>query len=114
MVKYFSLPSTSKQQKLALEVLQNELLLELFKFLETTDRFHTFHGLNRRFNMMLLTKSQTYSVNFHSTLKYKLDFFSRSYLSSIVDQITSLRLSNHHDESPSPTDFFFSSGLFLR
>ena len=96
-----------------LQILANEILLELFEFLDATERFRAFHNLNNRFNTILFTHYQLYRVNFHSVLKYESELLSRHYLQLIADQIVSLHLSDNYDESPPQTDLFFSSGLLL-
>jgi len=98
---------------MTLEALANELLLELFEFLDVAELFRAFYGLNSRFNALLFTQCRAYRVNFHSILKYQSEFFDQPYLPLVANQIISLRLSDSKDESPSQTDFFFSSGLQL-
>ncbi len=98
---------------MTLEALANELLLELFKFLEAVDLFRAFHGLNSRFNSLLVTQFRAYHLNFHSVLKYQLDFLPLYYLPLIANKTLSLRLSDKYDESPSQSEFFFSSDLQL-
>jgi hypothetical protein len=56
-----------------LEALANEILLELFEFLDAVELFRAFYDLNNRFNTLLLTHFRAYRINFHSVLKYRSD-----------------------------------------
>ncbi len=94
-----------------MEILPNELLLELFQYLDATELFRAFWNLNNRFDTLLFTHFRLYHVNFHSFIKYQTDFLSRHVIPLITNQIISIRLSDNEDNDPSQTNFFLSSGL---
>jgi hypothetical protein len=52
-----------------LELLANELLLDLFEYLNGIHLFRAFHGLNSRFNNLLLTYFRFYALDFQSVSK---------------------------------------------
>ena len=76
---------------MSFELLANETLYEIFEYLDAVELFRSFYGVNRRFNSILLVYFRSYRVN----------FLARYYLSLIIKQIVSLRLSDNDDESPS-------------
>lgn len=52
------------------ELLANELLLDLFEYLDTNDLFHAFYNLNIRLNELLFTHCQLHgNLNFQSISK---------------------------------------------
>jgi len=99
---------------MTLEALANEILHEIFEYLDAAELFRSFHNLNHRFNIILFVYFHAYRVNFHLALKYQSDFLSRDYLLSITNQIISLSLSDNNDKTPPQTHIFFSSGLLLK
>lgn len=78
-----------------LEVLANELLLELFEYLNAVHLFHGFYGLNSRFQNLISTHCQTFKINFREIPINKLDEFCQQYLPLIIDRIKSLHLFNN-------------------
>ena len=98
---------------MTLESFPNELLLELFGFLDAAELFRAFHGLNTRFNALLLRQYRNYRANFYYTVNYQSNLPSLLYLPLIIHQIVSLRLSDNNDEGFPQTNCFFSSGLLL-
>ena len=77
-----------------LEFLSNELLLELFTFLDTTHLLQAFFGLNYRFNQLLYTHFQDHQLSFQSISKDNFDIICHHYLPFIIDRVRSLHLSN--------------------
>jgi hypothetical protein len=99
---------------MTLEALANEILHEIFEYLDAVELFRSFYHLNHRFNTIVSVYFHAYRVNFHSVLKYQSDFLSQNYLSTIVNQVISLYLSDNNHTSPPQTQLFFSSGLSLK
>jgi hypothetical protein len=96
-----------------LESLANELLLDLFEYLSGVDLLRTFYDLNTRFNDLIYLHFQTNMLNFQSISKCDFDFVCQKYLSSITNQIRSLRLSDD-DDTPQQIDLFFSYHFSLQ
>ncbi|CAF0998449.1 unnamed protein product [Rotaria sordida] len=92
------------------ESLANELLLELFKCLTTSHIFHAFHGLNRRFDALILEYFRKCNIDFRSISKCDFDIICEQHLTEMVDRITSLCLSDE-DDTPGQIDQFFGHGF---
>ncbi|CAF2746096.1 unnamed protein product [Rotaria sp. Silwood2] len=95
-----------------LESLANELLIDIFEFLSCAHLLHAFHGLNARFDSLLLDHFRTHGLDFRSILKHDFNVICR-HLYVIANQITSLYLSEK-DDTPGQIDQFYSRGLTLR
>ncbi len=93
--------------RMRLELLANEILLDLFEYLNTSDLFHAFYNLNYRFKQLLRTHIRFYSLDFRSISKDCFDIICEQYLPSTIDQITSLYLSDD-DETPGQPKLFLS------
>jgi len=95
------------------EALANELLLEVFQYLNISQLFRAFQSLNSRFNHLLFIRLQNFRhLDFRSISKYDFNFICQHHLQSIAHQILSLTLSNN-DESPQQIELFFSRGFTL-
>jgi hypothetical protein len=94
-----------------LEWLPNELLLDLFKFLNTVYLVRAFFGLNTRFNQLIYFHFQVHQFNFQSISKEDFDIICQQYLSLFVDKIILLRLSN--EETPHLSEFILEQGFTL-
>ncbi len=97
---------------MSLELLPNELLLQLFKFLETSELLNVFCCCNDRFNRLLLEHFSKFGLNFRSTHKRYFDFMCQQALLSIVSEIPALGLSDD-DEAPYQSRAFMAHGLTL-
>ncbi len=93
--------------RMRLELLANEILLDLFEYLNTSDLFHAFYNLNYRFKQLLRTHIRFYSLDFRSISKDCFDAICEQYLPSTIDQITSFCLSDD-DETPGQPEHFLS------
>ena len=94
-----------------LEGLANELLLDLFDYLDTNDLFNAFYDLNHHFNDLLFLHSQLHGYyNFQSISKTNFDLVCQDYLPPNLTRITSLHLSDH-DETPGQLHLFLSYPL---
>mgnify|MGYP001036894548 CR=1 FL=1 len=92
------------------ELLANELILDLFEYLDGTNLLYCFSGLNSRLNHLLLFHFRSYHFDFRSISRRKFETICRYSIPLIFDRIQSLSLSND-DETPHLPDFFFSFGL---
>lgn len=93
---------------MSLELLANELLFDLFDYLSCVDLFHSFNGLNIRFDQLLIEYFQIKkSFDFRLILKEDLNLIRRRYLSLFIDNIESIILSDN-DETPHEIDIFLS------
>ncbi len=98
------------------ECLANELILDLFEFFNVQELFHGFYGLNNRFNQLLLTKFQSYHLDFRSISKHNFEIICEQYLPSIHNRILSLHLSNNEETPNLPKQFLsynFSINQFI-
>ncbi|CAF2747050.1 unnamed protein product [Rotaria sp. Silwood2] len=89
-----------------LEVLSNEILLDLFAYLNGTDLFHGFYGINSRFNFLLYKQFRYYRFDFESVSKRTFDLINQQHLPLIADRVIALRLSNY--ETIGQCDLFVS------
>ncbi|CAF1084406.1 unnamed protein product [Rotaria sordida] len=94
------------------ECLANELLLDIFQYIDAIHLFHAFHGLNNRFDKLLFTKFKIYNLDFRSISKYNFENFCQQYLPSIINQIISLHLSDN-EETPNLSKIFLSYNLTI-
>ncbi|UJR24773.1 hypothetical protein I4U23_006147 [Adineta vaga] len=93
---------------MSLENLANELLFDLFEYFSSVDLFHSFNGLNIRFNQLLIEFfQQKKSFDFRSISKQDLNLIRRRYLPLFIDNITSISLSNDNT-TPHAIDTFIS------
>jgi hypothetical protein len=95
------------------ESLPNELFLTLFEYLTVVDLFRAFVGLNTRFNTLLFEKFHKHRLDFRSISKRDFDFVCQRYLPSIVDQTSSIYLSDD-DETPDQINCFLSYNWTFR
>jgi hypothetical protein len=95
-----------------LESLANELFIDLFEFLSSDHLIYVFHGLNSRFDLLLLNHFRTHGLDLRSISKHAFNRICR-HLSLITNQITSLCLSEK-DDTPGQIDEFYGYGFTLR
>jgi hypothetical protein len=94
-----------------LESLLNELLLDLFKLLNTVSLIRAFFGVNSRFNQLIYVHLQVSQLNFQSISKNDFDVICQEYLRLFTDKIILLRLSN--EETPNLSEFLLSQNFTL-
>ena len=94
------------------ECLTNELLLDLFTYLNTSHIYHAFQGLNFRFDSLIVEYFRTRRINFQSISKADFELILQDHLKPMTHQITSLCISDG-DDTPGQIDQFFSSGFSL-
>jgi hypothetical protein len=97
---------------MGLEALANELLLDLFEYLNSASLLRAFYGLNDRLNGLLIVYFRDHYLDFKSMSKCDFDLVCRDYLLLIGDHIRSVRLSDD-DDTPQQIDRFRSYGLKL-
>ncbi|CAF0789563.1 unnamed protein product [Rotaria sordida] len=95
-----------------LEQLPNELLLELFEYMNSVHLLRAFSHLNFRFDNLLLVHFQTHGLDFRSISKDDFDIICRLNLPTMIEQIIALRLS-YDDDTPHQIDLFFFQGFTL-
>lgn len=91
------------------EGLANEILLEIFEYLDVITLFRSFLQLNDRFNRIIFNEHRRLFLNFNSIKKCDFDEFCEENLSLIINQITSLHLSNDI-ETPNLPQILFENG----
>jgi hypothetical protein len=96
-----------------LELLPNEVLLELFRYMDDTHLLCRFYNLNSRFNSLLFDHTKDFHLNFKSISRDNFDLICRWHLSRIIDRVVSLHLSND-DDTPCQIDLFLFNGVKLR
>ncbi len=94
-----------------LELLCNELLLELFEFLDTAHLIRAFFGLNYRFNQLLYTHLRDHQLSFQSISKEDFNVICQRYLPLIINQVSSLYLSD--DETSNLPELLLFHGFTL-
>ncbi|CAF1017227.1 unnamed protein product [Rotaria sp. Silwood1] len=95
-----------------LESLANEILLDLFEFINGVQLFRAFFDLNSRFNQLLIVHFQRYNIDFRSISKPYFNIMCKQHLPLIMNRIISLHLSND-DETPDLPNVFLSYGFTL-
>jgi hypothetical protein len=95
-----------------LESLANELFLDLFEYLSSDNLLHAFHGLNSRFDALLLDHFRTHGLDLRSISKHAFNRICR-HLSLITNEITSLYLSEK-DDTPGQIHEFYAYSFTLR
>lgn len=94
------------------ESIPNEILLDLFAYFDIIPLFHAFRGLNIRFETLLYNAHQEYHLDFQRVSKQDFDIICQQYLSTIIDRIVSLHLSES-DKNPGLSELFLSRGFRL-
>jgi hypothetical protein len=90
------------------ELLANELLFDLFEYFSSVDLFHSFNGLNSRFDCLLIEYYRNKkSFNFQLISKEDLNIIRRRYLSLFINEIESIYLSDD-DTNPHEIDLFIT------
>ena len=93
---------------MSLELLANELLFELFEYFSSVDLFHSFNGLNGRFDSLLIEYFRSHkSIDFRLIFKEDLNIIRRRYLPLFLNDITRICLSDD-DTNPNEIDIFLS------
>ncbi|CAF1448516.1 unnamed protein product [Rotaria sordida] len=95
-----------------LESLANEILLDLFEFINGVHLLRAFFDLNSRFNQLLVVHFQRYDMDFRSISKQYFNIICKQHLPLIMNRIVSLHLSND-DETPNLPNVFLSYGFTL-
>ena len=93
------------------ESLANELLFDLFEYLDTAHLLRAFTELNSRFNQLLSHHFRFHQLNFQFLSKEDFDQSSQTHLPVPLDQIIAFRLSN--DETPDLPELLPSHGFIL-
>jgi hypothetical protein len=94
------------------ESLPNELLLELFEYLDAAHLFHAFFRLKSRFDNLLCAHFQLYHLDFRLLTKYNFKIICEPYLPVILDQIIALHLTNN-DETMNMSKLLYTRGFTL-
>lgn len=102
-------PASDRRNRMTLESLSNELILDSF---DAVHLFHAFHGLNRQFDQLLLSEVRTYRLDFRSIAKDHFGDFSQGLLRTIVNRITILHLTGE-TETPNLSETFLSYGYSI-
>ena len=97
---------------MTIESFSNELFMNVFTYLSTTDLFGAFYGLNGRFESLLSAHCYRYGLDFQGISRSNFDTICQTYLPHMVDQIPSIRF-NNDERTPGQIDQFYSHGLRL-
>ena len=95
------------------EELANEILIDLFEYIDFLDLFRIFYNLNSRFNQLIFHQYRIYNLNFQKIFKYEFNLLCEKYFLSIYNRIISLYLSNN-DYTPNLFQLFFSYNFNLK
>ncbi len=94
------------------EDLPNEVMYEIFDYLDTVHAFEAFYQLNHRFRCLFTDSSLPLKINFSLISKSKLEYYSKYILPSYIHRIISLRFP--HQMSVNLFHRFFSFKSFHR
>ncbi|CAF1434546.1 unnamed protein product [Rotaria sordida] len=89
------------------EFLPNEILLDIFEYLNGIDLLRTFYGHNSRFNLLLYNQFQSYRFDLLSCSKHQFDIICKQHLPFISNRVTTLTLSDNED-TPGQINQLFS------
>ena len=89
------------------EELVNELLLDIFEFIDIIRLLRAFYGLNSRLNNLVSKSIRIYHVDFRSLPRQEFDDFCQRYLPSMINGVQSICLSDD-DETPNLSQNFLS------
>jgi hypothetical protein len=92
------------------ELLPNEILLDLFDYMNGVDLLCAFYGLNLRFNFLLYKQFRAFHFNFNFASKPNFDMICQQHLPIIADRVISVSLSDYED-TPEQIKLFFSYPL---
>ncbi|CAM2698650.1 unnamed protein product [Rotaria socialis] len=84
---------------MSLELLPNEILLDVFDYLNGIDLLRTFYGLTSRFNILLHERFQNCSIELNSVSKRDFDRICQQHLPAMSDYIVALNISDS-EETP--------------
>ena len=99
--------------KVSFELLFNEILFEIFDYLDDINILQLFYGLNCRFTNLILNYFRVSPrLNLQSITKTDFDVACKYFIPYIADKLHGLRLSNN-EETPQQIDLFLSYGLTL-
>jgi len=93
-------------RNMSFELLPNEILLDLFSYINGVDLLHAFYDLNLRFNT-LLYEHRKYWFDFSSASKRTFESICQQHLSLVCQQTLAIEL-NDTDETREQTHLFFS------
>ena len=86
--------SLTKEYITTLEDLSNELLYEIFEYLNDHHAFQAFYELNNRFENLFLNSNLPIKINISSISKSKLHLYSTHIIKPYAYRIELFRLSN--------------------
>jgi hypothetical protein len=88
-----------------LEFLPNEILFNIFDYIDGVNLLRAFYGLNSHFDSLLNSQFQNYHFKFNFISKGDFDMVCQKHLPSIADRVITLGLSDF-DETPGQIDLF--------
>ncbi|CAF4994318.1 unnamed protein product [Rotaria sp. Silwood1] len=89
------------------ELLSNEIILDLFDYLNGMDLLRAFYGINVRLNLLLYQQFRGYHFNFFSVSKCQFDLVCQHHIPFIVDRIVTLTVSDY-ELTPEQINLFLS------
>lgn len=93
------------------EALPNEILLQLFEFVDVASLLRSFFGLNNRFTALLASHLSYQQLNLRRISKDHFDWICAEPLPCLIDSVRSLYLSNQ--ETPHLCRLLFARGFTL-
>jgi len=89
------------------EWLPNELILDIFEYLNAIHLLRAFYGLNSRLNNLINTSVKSYHLDFRSISKFDFDTIYQQHYQAITDKVVSIDIADD-DETPNLPERFFS------
>ncbi|CAF2065723.1 unnamed protein product [Rotaria magnacalcarata] len=96
-----------------LESLANEIISDIFECIKPAHLLLAFHNLNSRLNKLLVYYFRTHTFDFQFASNIDFDIVCQQHLLSMIDQITSIRLSDYSN-IPYEIDRFLAHGFTFR
>ncbi|CAF1471106.1 unnamed protein product [Adineta steineri] len=90
-----------------IESLANEILLDLFDYFNGIDLFHTFYGLNTRFNLLICRQYPLHCFTFSSMKKSQFDELCQQHIPRLTNRVYGLSCAEYN-WNPGQMDLFFT------
>ncbi|CAF1466624.1 unnamed protein product [Adineta steineri] len=90
-----------------IESLANEILLDVFDYFDGIDLFHTFYGLNTRFNFLICKQYLLHWFTFCGIKKSQFDELCQQHIPRLTNRVYGLSFTEY-DRTPGQIDLFFT------
>ncbi|CAF4233614.1 unnamed protein product, partial [Adineta steineri] len=93
--------------RMNIESLANEILLDQFDYFDGIDLFHTFYGLNTRFNLLICKQYPLHWFRFCGMKKSQFDEICQQHIPRLTNRVYGLSCAEDN-WNPGQMDLFFT------